>query len=305
MFVLASLYLVSGCSAPLDEVWQLTSYRVLGVRNDPAEVSPGEPFTLSLVSADNMTRDVSTVWFLCPQRISVVALAGGSSTSLFNICPGGAMIDMGPQVQFTAPPSGGGTLDTMGRESFTVIGYSCAGGTIGLPTHSSNGLPTCTGTNASGTMFVRSVYETTQTALNPPNANPTITDVRFGQPGSMFSLQPTVAPTIPRCADQVHHNGCTHWQFEVTFDAASRESYRDPDPLSGAIQTHQERLTTEYLISGGSLDGGFRSDSADAPVSSFTNTFWAPAEAGPVDVWVYGNDGRGGFDHAVRHLTVQ
>jgi hypothetical protein len=300
---LAGVILAANCSAPLDEVWQLSGYRVLGVKNEPAEVNPGDPFSLTLGSADNTVRDVTTVWFLCDHRISALAATGG--TSLFSICPGASHLDMGPVAPFTAPPAGGGSLDTMGREEFTVIGSSCAGGSIGLPNSTSGGLPRCIGTNASGTMFIRSIFERTPTALNPPNQNPAISDVRFGEPNSMSSLSPTAPIAVPRCADQTNHTGCTHWQFAVLFGDGSREAYHEPDPLSGAIVGHQERLTVEYLISGGSLAGGFRSDSQDTPASPMTNDWWAPDHPGPVDVWFYGNDGRGGFDFTVRHLTVQ
>jgi hypothetical protein len=142
-------------------------------------------------------------------------------------------------------------------------------------------------------------------SLNPLNQNPQIQEVRFGQAGATQVIGPNDAPTVPTCTDQQHHNGCTAWQFEVAFQDGSRETYRTPDPLSSAILTQNERMTVAYLVSAGTLDGGFRSDSPDAPMSNMANTFYAPDRPQRIDLWVYGNDGRGGFDFAVRHLTVQ
>ena len=295
-----------GCSDPLPEVWQLDNYRVLGVRNDPPESAPGEQVTLTLASADVRTRDVTTAWFLCDQRISALAASGGSGTSLFGGCPSNAAhFAMGPIAQFTAPPLGGGTLDDLGREAFTVIAYSCAGGSIRLPTAASHGLPTCAGTDASGRMFVRSLFVRTPSAINAPNQNPTLTAVRFGTPDAPRDLAESDRPTIARCTDSEQHAGCTAWEFSVVFDAASREAYDAPDPLGGPTQHLNERLTLAYLVSAGTLDGGFRADTAEDPQSVMRNTFYAPAAAGPVDVYVYGNDGRGGFVSAVRHLVVE
>jgi len=305
---LGALQLATACSQPLDEVWQLSRYRVLGVRTEPAEANPSDALTLTLASADNAVREVTTVWFLCDQRISAFASASGGASDggVFGGCPTGHFqLDSGPVAHFTAPLSGGGTLDELGRELYSVIGFSCAGGTIDLPTTESNGLPRCSGTNASGTMFVRSVYVRAAGVLGPPNQNPAITEVRFGQPGATQVLGASDLPAVPTCQDQRHHVGCTPWQFEVGFDAPSRETYRAPDPLSGVVRSLTERLTVSYLVSAGTLDGGFRADSVESPTSTMANTWYAPDRPGAVDVWVYGNDGRGGFDFTVRHVRVR
>lgn len=303
---LACLYLVMGCSDPLDEVWQLSGYRVLGVTNEPAESAPGESVTLTLASADNTVRPVTTFWFLCAERISALAsAAGGSAGSAFGGCPmGSTQIAIGPTAQFTAPMAGHGTLDTQGREAYSVLGFSCAGGSLRLP-NSSNPLPQCVGTHASGTVFQRSLLLRSGATLNPLNHNPTLAALRFGEPGALSDLPSDAPRVVPHCADVSHHAGCTHWQFELLFTTESREHYHAPDPLSGQLTDYTERLTVAYLISDGAMDAGFRSDSASTPASLMANAWWAPDHAGTVTVWVYGNDGRNGFEVASRQITVQ
>jgi hypothetical protein len=214
-------------------------------------------------------------------------------------------LQTGTTVQFVTPPLGGGTLDDEGREEFTVIGFSCAGGSIGLPNSRSNGLPTCNGSDAFGRMFVRSVFARTAAAINAPNHNPAIREMRFGPVGATQPILEGDRPEVSTCADETDHRGCTQYAFETIFEDGSREPYLTPDPLGGPQQHLVERITVSYLASAGAFDGGFRADSADDPNSRLTNTWYAPAAAGEARIWVYGNDGRGGFDWTMRTIVVR
>jgi hypothetical protein len=154
-------------------------------------------------------------------------------------------------------------------------------------------------------MFLRSIYARTPSAIDAPNQNPVIQEVRFGPAGATERITENDRPEAVACADQTDHRGCSQYAFELLFADGSREPYTEPDPLGGAAQHLVERITVAYLASDGTLDGGFRADSAEDPNSRMQNTWYAPEHAGEVRVWVYGNDGRGGFAWAMRTIVVR
>ena len=101
---------------------------------------------------------------------------------------------------------------------------------------------------------------------------------------------------MPVPLHRVHENG------RQRFQALAADPVRC---LPEHDQHLAERLTVAYLVSAGSLDGGFRADSAEDPESTMQNTWYPPATAGEVRVWAYGNDGRGGFDWTMRTIVVR
>jgi hypothetical protein len=195
--------------------------------------------------------------------------------------PGSFLPDTNTTVTVHVPATGG-AVDGSNHEVLNLFGFACAGGSIGLSTDHDAGsmMPTCTGTNAVGWTFLRSLPIHDPASPDPPNNNPVITDVKFGPADALMSLDDAAPPTIPVCADQDQHQGCTQFQFEVFFADGSRESYHSTDPNDGGVTVRAEYLTTGYAITGGTLDGAFRTDSSADPMSNMENGFYAPAQPG-------------------------
>ena len=119
-------------------------------------------------------------------------------------------------------------------------------------------------------------------------------EVRFGPPNALAAIADGAPPTVPRCADQSLNSMCPLSRLEVLFDPDARETYQDRDAVTGALAPRTERITTGFVVDRGTLGGGFRTDSSADPMSAMENTFRAPAEPGPVTLFVYASDGRGG-----------
>lgn len=309
-FVLVPVFAsLVGCGETTEQVWQLTDFRVLGVQVEPPEAMPGETVTLTLVTADVRPRPVQVVWIVCAAAVSVTGLedagTGGGRCSVVTDPRSPLPVpDLRTTVSVTVPPSGGG-LDASGRQVLTVLGFACAGGTIAPPASGST-QPRCEGSEARSWQFVRSIHVWAETSLNSErNRNPRITEVRFGLDGREAPIVHDAPPTVPRCTDRSRTSSCPRYRFEVGFSPESRERYRVRDPVSGAIETRTERLTTGYVIEGGTLAGGFRTDSSVDPMSDMENEWVAPERAGTYRLFVYVSDGRGGFDWAERWIRVE
>jgi hypothetical protein len=338
--VVTAALALGGCQAPLLPSWRLTDFRVLGVKvtvpaGAPGLAQParGEQFTLSLLTADPMTRDVQTIWLVLPHAASPTDLAGGGTSATNSGLSSGLLATLiptclantplpvpasmfqcggGSAPTFVVPDSGGGP-DASGHESLTSVAFACAGGTIVPETDSSTGeLFRCQGEGARGWEFVRSVYVRSATEATP-NHNPTIAAINFGlPPATLTPIAPDVPAVLPRCTDQpvqtgreMGHSSCPLYQFTVDFTADSREAYTERDPLSGASVAQTELLSVRYLVERGTLDSATRSDAEGDPMSIMDDNYLAPADPGPVRVWVVASDGRGGFDWMVRTLMVQ
>jgi hypothetical protein len=310
--VVVALVAASGCTRPATEVWQLTDFRVLGVKVEPAEPARGERFTLTLASADPRRREVQVVWIVCATALGSAGMGADAGAS----ASGGCTVVTDPSSPLPFPdlrsrvtarvPEGGGAPDPQGREALTVLGFACAGGTLGAPADGGT-QPTCNGADARGWQFTRTVYVRPPegSALNPPNANPAIAEVRFGGEGAVAAITQESPPSVPRCTDHSRNSSCPRYRFEVGFTPASRESYREVDPVSRAVTTRTERLTTGYVVEGGTLAGGFRTDSIADPMSRMDDEWVAPERAGTYRVFVYVSDGRGGFDWTERAVRVE
>lgn len=301
-----------GCQPRLEQVWELRGFRILGVRSDPPEVERGARVRLELVSADVRERAVQVVWFVCTLPVSPSGGGDAGADAAWSRpqgalggCPPDALqFAFGPSATITVPPAGG-SLDAQGREVLNVIGFACAGGTIGVP-EDGGVQPTCTAPAGSsepaqGWLFTHSVFVRPSMPLGPANNNPTISEVRFAG----MTLSEDAPVRVPRCTDPSSRSNCPSWRFEVLFASGSREQYSRLDPVSGVVQSAQERLTTGYVIEAGTLSGGFRADTAADPESRMPNDWRAPAEPGTYRVYVYAFDGRGGFDWARRSVVVE
>jgi hypothetical protein len=287
----------AACVDPMDEVWQLTEFRVLAVKADPPEPARGDEFTLTLVSADPRERELQVAWILCGAA-GCAPVTDPSSPFPFP--------DLRPQVTARAPATGG-TTDGSGREVLTLLAFACAGGTIGLPADGGT-TPTCNGEGARGWQFSRTipVHGPMASMLNPtPNANPQIAEVRFGREGALMAIEADAPPTVPRCTDRSIQSTCPRYRFEVGFVDGSREEYQSLDPVTRMPEVRTERLTTGYVIEAGTLAGGFRTDSTVEPTSRMDNNWIAPERPGTYRLFLYATDNRGGFDATLRSVRVE
>ena len=290
------------CSPPFVQPWQLTNFRVLGVRVEPPEPARGATITVSLATADVRQRDVQVLWVLCSAPRS--GAPGGASPNCRPVtAPGLPVPDTRTTVMATVPVTGGG-LDAGGHDAIEFFGFACAGGTFGFPDGGTT--PTCEGTDAVGWAFTRTVRVRAATALDPPNQNPMISEVRFGLAGATQAVVPGGSiPAVPVCTDTSRRSACPKYQFQVAFDAASREMFHSEDINDGGVSVRPEHLVAGYVVDRGTLDGAFRADTDAMPVSLMDNDFRAPATPGDVNVFVYAADGRGGFDWTKRTIRVQ
>jgi hypothetical protein len=326
---------VSSCGS-LTEAWQLTDFRVLGVRaypmDEPARNAPrrGERAVLELVTADVRTRPVKVAWLIVNSVSFGGAPAmggdgggagmGGLRLPDIDLCEvpqfavdlPGFSLRCGERAQFVVPSTGG--PDARGRESLTIFGMACAGGRIrvrasgdggagapaGLPFECTSDDGTHRGWPFQYTLLVGSATGGT----GNDNRHPRITGVRAGvRGGTLAPVTDDAPPTIARCADQSRTTQCPRLRVEVDFDDASRESYPELDPNTRMTVTREERLVTGFIVTRGKLSGGFRTDSAAEPRTVMGNDLLPPVDPGPVRMILYATDGRGGFD--TRELTVQ
>ncbi|MEI8254793.1 MAG: hypothetical protein WCJ30_03890 [Deltaproteobacteria bacterium] len=314
---------IGSCAPPLEQPWQLTDFRVLGVGVEPPEPARGTDVRVTLAYADVRNRPVQVVWIACTVPLTGGGTTGGSDGGIDGgldagttggtpgctiVSPPGSPFPL-PDVRTTVTvhiPATGGSQDSSGRETITLLGFACAGGSIGLASDGGT-TPTCTGANARGWSFTRSIRIHDPRATDPPNANPHVSEVRFGPDGTTYPLTSQNQPTLRVCTGAQGSATCPAYVFEVGFTDGSRETYHASDLSDGALVVVQrtERITTGFAITRGTLAGAFRTDSSATPVSTMQDVFYAPETAGDIHLFVYATDGRGGFDATDRYLHVQ
>jgi hypothetical protein len=336
---LAGGMLASSCGS-LTEAWQLTDFRVLGVRayavDEPARNAPrrGERAALELVTADVRARPVKVAWLIVNSVSFGSAPAagsdgGGGGASMgglrlpdidlcelpqFAVDLPGVSLRCGERAQFVVPSTGG--PDARGRESLTIFGMACAGGRIRVRSSGDGGssapggLPfECTsddGTHRGWPFQYTLLVGSAGGGTGNDNRHPRITGVRAGlRGGTLAPVTAEAPPTIPRCADQSRMTQCPRLRVEVDFDDASRERFPELDPNTRMTVTREERLVTGFVVNRGKLAGGFRTDSEAEPRAVMGNDLLPPADPGPVRVIVYATDGRGGFDTREFSAIVQ
>lgn len=314
LFSLAALASAS-CGPDLTAAWQLTDFRILGVRTtvvaDPTRATParGEPTTLEMITADTQTRPVKVVWLiLSGGNLSALPIGGSSGgtmtdagTPAIALCDipqlaldlPGVQLRCGPRTQFTPPMAGGGGSDGRGRDSLSIIGMACAGGSIYADTSAGTIPFKCTGEGARGWAFTYTLFLKTATTINH---QPRIRGVRAGLPGATPTEVTMAMPYVARtCADQTSRTTCPKVRFTVDFEGDSREAYTDRDPNSGLDVPRTEHLITGFITTGGKWDGAFRTDSDPIPMAPMENDWLPPATPGMHRILLYATDGRGGF----------
>jgi hypothetical protein len=338
--IVAAAVSSSSCGT-MTEAWQLTDFRILGVRAypamEPARNAPrrGETAVLELKTVDVRERLVRVAWLIVDSAAFTTGAPtgggdGGAPMGGLRLPPNLALCDSpdfaldlpgialrcGERAEFVVPSTGG--PDARGRESLTIFGMACAAGRIRVRTTNPDGgasgntgaLPfECASESGMQrgwpfqyTMLVGSAAGGT----GNDNMHPRITGVRAGLRGGTLSPVSIESPaTIARCADQSRNTQCPRLRIEVDFDEASRERYPEIDPNTRMTVMRDERLVTGFIVDRGKLSGGFRTDSEADPRSIMGNDFLPPAEPGDVRVLLYATDGRGGFDAREVRVRVE
>ena len=173
-----------------------------------------------------------------------------------------------------------------GASGWTVGGFACHGALSAGPDG-----PRCAG--GEGLAFVRTVRGRGARA----NRNPRIARVSLDG----VELTESAPGTVRACPTG---GGCASHPIDVSFAPDARDMISEVS-AEGVVTERPESLISGYLVDGGELDGGFRSDN-DLLAGALThqNRFTAPAAEGDVRLWVVVRDGRGGFDAVARTLRV-
>jgi hypothetical protein len=226
------------------------------------------------------------------------------------LCPPGFQCACGLTPQFRVPATGG-MVGSTGKETLTMLGYTCAGGQIRIGTDLTNPF-SCTGEGSYGWYFTRSIVVRPAMPVSEVNTNPRIAEIRFGPEG--MPTQPITLDAPPRvapCADSsrvatiTSPTDCPKFTFEVLFADGSRQAYNDIDPIAMELLPRQERLSVGFVVTAGRFDSGFRTDSEVEPEGLLANTWVAPDAAARVRVIFYAADRRGGFDTTERAIIVE
>jgi hypothetical protein len=151
--------------------------------------------------------------------------------------------------------------------------------------------------------MTRSILVRLPTQTEPSNRNPSIREVvlyRGGGTTDPVVLDPAMPLRLARCTTE----SCFEYGLEVRVTDGSRERYE-------ALNNQAERATTvERLVFGvystaGTIDGTFRTDSAERPDGPIRNTIEAPRTAGTARMWFSAQDPRGGVDVTSRTIIFE
>jgi hypothetical protein len=116
---------LAGCNAGLSQPWQLTDFRVLGIKSDPPEVPRGGDTSVSLAYADTVSRPLQVLWLACRTPISLTSgLDGGTGglTGGFGGSAGCSLVTMPGSRQAPAQ----GNQDHVGERAWRKRGGAAA-----------------------------------------------------------------------------------------------------------------------------------------------------------------------------------
>jgi hypothetical protein len=268
------------CSGELSPQSLVERFRILAVRADVPEPSPGDTVTLDALVADpdGAGRAVSYLWVACvlgPSR-DPQACADPS---------GGGIIGVGfaATFSFVAPALAGG--ETAAQVLLTFSG--CAGGTFTLPMDGGtpSGTPECAGGDAA-TAYKRVVVST----ATERNHNPSLATLSLD--GESWVEGPAVTRTA--C---VEGSTCTPLEVGATLGPGSAENWTEI--VFGSPQVRTEEVFVSWFATGGSFER-IRSGGEDPKVK-----FTPPKEPGTLDFWFVVHDGRGGTDWTSRQMVFE
>lgn len=287
---------ISGCHDALDQRLAIVDRpRVLAIRAEPPEVTPGASVTLTaLLAGPGGPLSASPAWSLCtapkpPTEDASVAdgcLADanaitdlGTAATITATIPRDACRVFGPDVVASgfrprAPDATGGYYQPVRSNAPS---FELAFGFVRI---------TCNLANASGDLAEQ--YKTTYVA----NTNPSLTGLAIDG----VRIDPARPANVPADHDVTLTTG---WPA----DAAESFLYFEPDAME--LVTRREAMRVSWFATGGDLAVDASAITADDPALVVSTTWHTPNEPGPTWVWLVLRDSRGGIATATFAITVE
>ena len=277
----ASLLIVAlalgGCGSGGDNAALVNGLRLLGARSEPPEAAPGDAVTLTAWAVDPTGHAVDVEWSAC--TAAPVAGTGELNPSCITT-DGGAPLD--------ALGSGAALGVTVPSYDASALGPPDITGGVYLPfrIHVATSIAALDG-----------VYRLRAPDGQPPNHNPTlgglfvVTDADAGAAGSV-ALDESI-PYPVHAGDRI--------TLVASFTADSAESYTVALPGVPPRPTTETLSVVWYATAGRLRD---ETTGADVPQSLHLDRELPPSGS-IIDLWVVGQDERGGADMAHRTLILQ
>ena len=287
-FVLIAVALFgAACQEDMEDVSQVTKFRILAVQADPPEVAPGDGATLKLLFADpaGEGRDVEIVWLTCVGEFSPTSDISTGCEPIW--LPQIASAAEGGD-EYPIPFTPMGILDLLpeGEEDVTVtaVVIACAGGDLPGPEDISlageiEGMKDlCKG--GDGLVAVKSFIIS---GSDSPNTNPEIREMYIE--GESLAEGETA---FHRCTGDVECREDVEIDVFLTDD-----SYENYEQVKfGKTETVEERTYVSWFVTGGSFN---RDRSGTDKQPGPYDVIWMPPRGGgKFDLWVVAHDVRGG-----------
>lgn len=283
LLVLAASVPLIACRGSFDPASYVNGLRVLSVQAEPPEIPPGQTSTLRALVVDTDGAAVELAWAACmlgptPASAEPVNLDCIRSQAAPYLVPLGS----GPMVQATmpdVPPT-----------------------TFGLPDDTSGFyLPVRLVARAGGGQ-VTAVYRLRYGLGTPPNHNPALASVAFvaASPGPAPAELDESNPPVVHAGDVL--------TLRATFAPGSAETYtvlnpnpNDPSPTRQVT----ELLSVNWFATGGSLSEATTGEAKpDTKWRADKHLPTAGPEGAIIDLWIVGQDERGGADFTHRTLRL-
>jgi hypothetical protein len=268
--------------------------RILGVKTDPPEVTPGMPVKTDLLAVEPGGRvAAAAAWSLClahkpPAENNVVAhdcAVGGK-----DLMP---LAETGPAITVTipsnacslngpdAPPTKPGEPPLRARDADVTGGYYQP---IGVRVGTMQGFVLerigCNLPNVS-LEVVKEFQGRYKANQNPVFTRLSANGVELAPGGMVAALTVSSGQTVT---------------FEAAWTPESREIFPVYEVGRQAVVDHAEELTVSWFVTAGELDRDRTGTTEAETQSSIVNGWIAPPSAGPVHLWVVLRDNRGGLD---------
>jgi len=304
--LLLVISMLAGCKPDLGSPASLIAgLRILGVKTEPPEVTPGMPVQTDLLAVDPSGRMAAqAMWSLClahkpPAENNVVANdCGQQGKQLEPIMEGGPRITVPIPMNACAlngpdtPPTKMGEPPLRARDADVTGGYYQP---IEVKVGAARAFVleriSCNLPNVSVDV-VRNFQ-----MRYKPNLNPAFTRLLVGG----LELPPVVEGQ-PSASVNVKVGQAV--AFEAFWTPESRETFAVYDLIQQAIVDRREELTVSWFATGGEFDRDRTGTTEADTVSSITNSWIAPVTAGPVHLWIVLRDNRGGLDFREYSITV-
>jgi hypothetical protein len=283
---LALALVLAGCRPELGEpLSRIDAPRVLAVRGEPPEALPGQAVRLSvLVATPPGINAPPPAWALCTSARPL-----GERGAVAAACLGAA-----------AELGAGDAMDTvLPREVCKIFGPDTQSAMLRPPDPDVTG-----GYYQPVRVDLGGVVSFGFERIRCELANAPIEVEREYQLRYHANQNPELLPLEITGAslDQVHAGA--DLALRASWPETAREPYPAMDPRTGVLTDHRESLRVSWYASAGELDEAHTGRAESDPATSTDNAWHAPAEPGPVRLWVVLRDSRGGVAFSSHEVQV-